>query len=380
MSVHPQRPTLERLEDRLAPAVQAFFNDGTLSVVGDANNNSIVVAADANGNLTVTEQGQFVAIRVQVGQATRAGLTHVNVEGRGGDDSISTDASLNTLVNGVLSFAPTASLLGNGGNDTIVARHGGIVGGLAGVDLATGRVIGRVVGNTFMDGGNGNDSLISGLGNDVMLGGDGNDNYTWPPGTLTDTWDGGAGNDTVTIVGNDSFMGAPAGDAFRLAADGTRVLFQRTNLVRFDVSISTTENVVLRPGAGDDVVTIEDLTGVSHLKNVSVEGAAGNDVIDGSRQNNASIFQQFFGGDGDDVLKGGAGKDTLSGDDGNDSLSGGKGADVLTGGNGDDRLDGGDDGAVDQLIGGNGADSFVRRQKDTFVDFTTAQGDVLVAV
>ena len=69
-------------------------------------------------------------------------------------------------------------------------------------------------------------------------------------------------------------------------------------------------------------------------------------------QKSASLFMEFYGGDGNDVLMGGAGKDTLSGGEGKD-LSGGAGADLLDGGNGDDRL-GGADGAIDQVIGGNG--------------------------
>ena len=117
------------------------------------------------------------------------------------------------------------------------------------------------------------------IGNDNLTSGFGNDNYTWPPGTLTDSWDGGAGYDTVTIIGNDSFAGAPAGDSFLLTANGTRVLFQRTNLVRFAVDLGTTESVVLNPGAGDDVVTVGDLTGVANLRKVTVNGALGNDVM-----------------------------------------------------------------------------------------------------
>src|SRR5262249_33835813 len=58
------RVRLEQLDERIVPAVQATFNSGTLLVQGDAANNNIVVKADADGNLQVTEQGQAVSIRV----------------------------------------------------------------------------------------------------------------------------------------------------------------------------------------------------------------------------------------------------------------------------------------------------------------------------
>ena len=346
---------LEKLEDRTVPAVQAFFASGILSVLGDAQANQIVVKADANGAIQVTDQGQAVSITALSGQATRDQLIHVSVEGRGGDDTITTDASLNTIVNGTLAKSPTATLLGGGGNDTITAGHGGIVGGLAGV--TNGVVTGQVVGNCFMDGGDGNDTLNSGFGNDVMLGGAGDDTYVWLPGTLTDVWDGGTGNDTAVVIGNDTFLGAPAADTFVLSARGENVLFQRTNLIQFSVDIRRTENVVLRPGAGDDTVQINDLSGVASLQKVTVDAGAGNDTIDGSRQRNANVSLILNGGDGDDTLTGGAGRD------------------VLYGGAGNDFLDGGRDSLYDTLIGGAGQDVFVRRRRAEVLDFSLNEGD-----
>jgi Ca2+-binding RTX toxin-like protein len=379
MSATSNRPRLEALEDRLAPAVQAIFNGGILAVVGDAANNNIMVGADAAGNLTVTEQGQTVAITGDPANANLTNLATITVRGRAGDDILTTARSLNSLTNGVLSKSPTAELYGNDGNDSLTVGHGGIIGGLAGVDLATGKVIGQVAGNSFMDGGIGNDTLTSGFGNDTMRGGLGDDTYVWLPGTLTDTWEGGGGNDTAIVVGNDTPLLGTNGDQFVLSSFGTRVLFQRVNQVQFTVDIGTTENVVLRPGLGDDVVRINDLTGVTSLRRVTVEGGEGNDILDGSAQLKGAIFMEFYGGNGNDVLRGGAGQDTLVGNDGDDDLNGGKGADLLVGGNGNDRLDGGKDVAADQLLGGAGADSFVNRPGDSFLDFFAAEGDLIVA-
>lgn len=387
-------PGLEQLEERTVPTVQAFFNAGILAVLGDSADNNIRVFADTAGNLQVTNNGQAVPILTILGNATLAGTTSISVSGEAGNDTIVTDSSLNTRVNGSLTASPNAVLLGGLGNDTITAGHGGIVGGLAGV--VNGVVVGPVVGNCIMDGGAGNDTLTSGFGNDVIFGGDGNDNYVWPPGTLTDVWEGGNGNDTATIIGNDTFLSpAPASDQFVLSAKGERVLFQRVNLVQFAVDMGTNENVVLRPGAGDDVVTINNLTGVASLRQVTVEGGEGNDTIDGSGQLNRGVrlilnggngCDVMRGGSGSDILTGGTGDDTLSGGDGNDVLDGGDGddtllgglgLDVLSGGAGDDTLDGGADRSADVVVGGSGADVFVSRLNDVFTDLNTAEGDVL---
>jgi Ca2+-binding RTX toxin-like protein len=389
------RPHCEHLEDRCVPAVTALFNTDTLIVNGDSQANSIVVGADSAGNLTVTHNGQSVAIRKLVGNATLAETTNIVINGGDGNDTLVTDRSLNTLVNGSLARSPNAVLKGGGGNDIIKPGHGGIVGGLAGV--VNGVVVGPVVGNCFMDGGSGNDSLTSGFGNDIMFGGSGNDSYLWPPGTLSDIWDGGSGFDTATIVGNDTFLSAaPAADQFVLSANGSDVLFQRVNLVQFSVDITGTEAVVLRPGAGDDTVTVNSLVGVSSLRLVTVEGADGNDVLDGSGQLNAAVRLVLSGGNGDDLLQGGAGGDVLAGGLGNDTLDGGAGNDFLDGGDGDDNLngglgtdtlsggagndclDGGDDTAADVIIGGSGADQFVDRDNDIVVDFSELDGDTLV--
>jgi Ca2+-binding RTX toxin-like protein len=91
------------------------------------------------------------------------------------------------------------------------------------------------------------------------------------------------------------------------------------------------ENLVLT--SGDDVFTD---TGVTEL---SVDGAAGDDVLTGSSGNDT-----LNGGDGEDTLYGGSGNDMITGGDGSDTLSGGAGADLLEGGAGDDTFRIGDDG------------------------------------
>src|SRR5262245_20709150 len=58
-------PSLETLEDRPVPPVQAFFAGGVLAVVGDADPNEITVAVEA-GELKVTNNGADVPIQSAV--------------------------------------------------------------------------------------------------------------------------------------------------------------------------------------------------------------------------------------------------------------------------------------------------------------------------
>jgi Ca2+-binding RTX toxin-like protein len=380
-------PKFDTLEAREVPAVLAAFNTDALTVLGDGAANNLVVAADASGNLTVTNNGAAVQITSIAGVANKANLRTITVDARGGNDSIIIDRSVNVLDSaGKLLSSANGVLMGGGGNDTIRVLAGGFVGGVIG---------NPIVGNYTMLGGSGDDFLDSGFGNDAMFGEGGNDTLRWLPGTLIDTFDGGAGQDTALIVGNTSLIpdvttpdpnDTSNGDAFRLDADPTTggALFQRTNLIPFRVGITTTETVVMQTGGGNDTITVTALAGTG-VQTVVGDGGDGDDVLNGSASNRAL---QFFGGAGNDVITGGARADTLAGGEGDDTITGGRGADVLDGGNGNDVLDDGvTDSAQDVLIGGGGADTFVRRQRnpmgspaplfdELMVDFSATDGDV----
>jgi Ca2+-binding RTX toxin-like protein len=375
--------SFHQFEERVVPAVIANYLTDVLSVTGDGQANNIQVSADANGNLVVTNNGQAIKINVVSGMPVKGSLKTVVVDAKGGNDVIGLDRSLNTLdAAGRLAFSPNASLSGGTGADAITPLIGGFVGGVVGAPI---------VGNTVMDGGDGNDTLTSGFGNDVMIGGDGNDTLIWLPGTLLDVYEGGAGTDNGVIVGNDNNQG----DNFVLSQNPTaagRVLFQRTNLVPFFVDMDDVETVTMRTQSGDDNIVVNDMTGTD-VQMVVSDGGIGNDSIDGSL---ANVRQLILGGDGNDKLAGGSrqdtisggmgddflfgndGADTLNGDAGNDSLDGGRGADTLLGGDGNDVLSGGADTAIDTLVGGNGKDTFVQYVNDTFVDFNPAEGDITV--
>ncbi len=111
------------------------------------------------------------------------------------------------------------------------------------------------------------------------------------------------------------------------------------------------DNVTVHGTNGDDVAqAFGDATGVSALglaTQVNITGAeaaidrltlnmaAGDDVVEGSGLAAGSIQLTADGGPGADILIGGAGNDTLLGGSGDDVLIGGGGTDILDGGPGD---------------------------------------------
>ncbi len=100
-----------------------------------------------------------------------------------------------------------------------------------------------------------------------------------------------------------------------------------------------------------------------------VYGGTGDDVILGQGGNDT-----LYGDEGDDSITGGRDEDTIIGGIGNDTLDGKSGDDVIRGGNGDDVVIGG--GGNDSLAGGDGNDSIYGDNNDDVID--GCKGDDLV--
>jgi Ca2+-binding RTX toxin-like protein len=133
--------------------------------------------------------------------------------------------------------------------------------------------------------------------------------------------------------------------------------------------------VAVFANAGDDTVTLDASLGDVPA---ALYGGDGSDALTANHAGSTLML----GGDGDDRLNGGDGNDLLYGDAGNDLLNGRGGSDLLAGGTGNDTLNGGDaDGRRDILIGGLGADIFVRPagENDILLDVRPAQGDVIAS-
>ena len=166
-----------------------------------------------------------------------------------------------------------------------------------------------------------------------------------------------------------------------------------------DILISVED---IRTGAGHDLITGSSGANVIFAGDGAniVNGGGGNDVIHGGSFGGvAHLGDEAF----TEVLRGGAGNDVIYGngnlwDDGfgGDNFFGGQGTDIMDGGSGHDRLVAGINGydiRVNTMIGGGGADRFeftdevnqigfinpsFDGMRATIVDFSRAEGDKIV--
>lgn len=190
-------------------------------------------------------------------------------------------------------------------------------------------------------------SIVAGDGNDTIaidmavtistsiLGQDGNDTIL-----------GGSGNDTIYGGGGDDSVYGNEGDDSLLGNFGNDSLYG---------------------GAGKDQL----MGGIG--ADVLLGGAEGDSIYGGDGRDSIN------GGAGDDLIDGKGKADTLLGGSGNDSITGGAGADSIDAGIGDDVVDSRDEyelagvpGAFpDTIYGGDGNDTLLRDDADTWFDFET---------
>src|SRR5688500_7802004 len=305
--------TFEQLGMRLTPAVNAFFipNAGVLSVIGDAQDNTIEVSRNAAGNLLVNGG----AVNVIGGTPTVANVARVDIFGLGGHDTLTLNES-----NGAL---PAAQIFGGKGNDTIIGGSGGdFLFGDAGNDTLLGKG-----GFDFLFGGANNDTLTGGDADDQVFGESGDDRMVWNPGDDTDLNEGGAGTDTVDVNGGNG------AEVFTTTANGTRVRFDRLDPAPFNLDIGTSEKLVLNMNGGNDRFSA---TGnLAALIQITADGGTGDDTILGS---NGADF--LFGGDGADFIDGQQGNDVafMGANDDVFQWDPGDGSDVVEGQSGNDRM------------------------------------------
>jgi Ca2+-binding RTX toxin-like protein len=171
-------------------------------------------------------------------------VENLDVLGRGGNDTIAAGNGLAALTH--------LTLDGGGGDDTI---HGGD-------------------GDDQLIGGSGNDAVDGGRGTDVALLGSGADSFTWDPGDGSDAVEGQDGSDTMV------FNGSNAGENIDVSANGTRVRLFR-DVANVTMDMNGIETLALNALGGADVVTVNDLTGTA-LKHAAVNLAAFAGVGDGA--------------------------------------------------------------------------------------------------
>ncbi|QDU22324.1 beta strand repeat-containing protein [Urbifossiella limnaea] len=169
---------------------------------------------------------------------------------------------------------------------------------VTGVENATGGAAGdSLIGTTaanVLNGLGGNDVLLGGPGADTFLGGANDDTLIWSNGDGSDVMDGQAGNDTVAVNGN-----LTVADVFTVAANGSRVDFDRTSAGPFSLDIGTVETMRVAGVGGADTFTVSDLSTVANLQSVQLFGLAGTDTFEVTP---STVPVSVFGGGGTDTL------------------------------------------------------------------------------
>jgi Ca2+-binding RTX toxin-like protein len=304
---------------RLALIV-ALASIGALSAASSADATVEPPVVDNNG-LTVTSDAAGDTITL----AVTAGVVTVN----GTATTLTADANAQIAVNA------------GGGNDTVDATGLGTsygtltINGGEGDDLLTGGAK-----NDALHGVAGEDRLVGFKGVDRLEGGEGNDVLVWNNGDNSDRDEGGDGTDEVEV------NGAPtAGDDFTARPNANEpgwVLFERTNLVKFEIEVQAERLTVNGLGGPDHFTPDPEFpTGLAGLTSLTLNGGSAGD--------------RLVGGDGGDQVNGGSGADDLGGGEGTDQVNGGDENDVIEAAGGDDRIVGGTGSDVLHADAGNDA-------------------------
>ena len=261
--------------------------------------------------------------------------------GSGGAEVIATLAGAPALVATDLEVVngtpPGQAITGTAGNDSLTGTEGNdSINGLGGNDTIKG-----VDGSDTLAGGDGNDFLEgqggrtwNGLsGPDLLLGGAGDDTLygaSYWENSTEDTLDGGLGNDVYHIdQAGDVLIDAGGIDTLAVHAFYTWTLGDDF------------ENLILYDGEGQSSITgignaKDNIINANYSKHAHLEGLGGNDLLLG-----AYSYDELFGGDGNDTLRGGGEGydiDLLDGGQGDDLL---EGSGYFDGGSGNDTLIGG---------------------------------------
>ena len=235
------------------------------------------------------------------------------------------------------------------------------VRGTAGDDVLTGTagydVLYGFDGNDTLTALGDNDTLFGGTGNDILIGGTGNDNLQGEGGDDTYQYAVGDGNDVVSDTSGFDAVVFGSGIATSAVTPGR-------NLTDLFLNVNVTGNpgkvTVLNYFNGQETEQIKFADGTIwdgaavRAKVLVASQTSGNDTV--------------YGYDTADTINALAGDDTVFGGAGNDTIDGGTGSDTLYGEDGDDTINAGSGDAnnasvVNNLYGGNGNDVFVASGK-----------------
>jgi Ca2+-binding RTX toxin-like protein len=299
--------------------------DGATDTVTAAGTEDADAITASSPDAGVTVSGLAAQTHVTGGEAADS----VNIDGRGGDDTITggvglagpiavnalggtgTDSAVYNGTSGAdtIGVAPlpdkvaaftgaavfgaateTLAVQGLGGADTIAGQNGPLSPTQLTLDGGSGDDIVR--GTNFPElllGGSGNDLVDGNIGADTEQGGGGADRFQWDPGDGSDVLEGEAGSDVL------AFNGSNIGENIDVSANGSRGLLTR-NIASIVQDFDGIEGVEIRTLGGTDNVTVNDLTdtviktvdvnlagfdglGDATADNVIVNGTAGSDSV-----------------------------------------------------------------------------------------------------
>ena len=246
-----------------------------------------------------------------------SGTDDDHIDGGVGDDTVRQTINNDQTLTNVL-------LTGQGSDSLVSIEKAILTGGASGnrIDASA-----FTAGPVTLIGLDGSDELLGGTGDDVLQGGDGDDPLL----------SGGDGNDTlVGGAGSDVLKGDDGDDIYR-----------------FHTAVPVeNDQVIESAGAAGGIDTL-DFSTLGSTDGVQVDLTAAVIATHTNRQVNTpdpSLFENAFGGLGQDELIGNAAANWLAGGDNADTLVGLGDDDLLGGGNGDDYLDGGNDNDVYQFL------------------------------
>ena len=231
------------------------------------------------------------------------------------------------------------------------------------------QIIKGSIGNDYLYGGNGDDTLVSNTGSDYLYGGSGNDTLIYGGNSNVYTaLQGQAGNDTYIV---DKALLTSSSSIHILDNAAEENILQLKSVSSGDISLKQSDSLIIisfndsastiRFGEGQlSSIVFDDGTvwNKAQIEANTIGKLLGTDAAD-NLQADAEISTIYSLG-GNDTIQGGVQNDYLYGDDGDDTLVSNTGSDYLYGGAGNDTLIyGGNSNVYTALQGQAGNDTYI---------------------
>ncbi|MBU1657471.1 tandem-95 repeat protein, partial [bacterium] len=324
-------------------------------VYGSSHDDTIVGRDDVGGDL-IGNEGNDTIIAGDSGNWLHGGAGDDTLNGGAGDDRIRTGEGADFVDGGA-----GIDTLDYGDSDEAVNVNlatGEMSGGYAQGDTVSN--VEKVIGSEYNDtitGTDGVDQLLGGDGDDTLKGGAGND-WLWEQGSTgndTAVYDGNYEDFTITFDGSNYSVkdnNITDGDEGQDRLNGVETIQFADGI--YDVASGEFTSFNDAPDAVDDIGTAGGVSITEADIGYTAQGTDGDDSrIAGSN----TLNSQIDGLDGNDKLVGFAGADVIDGGAGNDTMYGGDNNDVMYGGDGNDYITGQNN--DDIMIGGAGDDSII---------------------